>query len=110
MIDFGSAFVFSEATTLPASTPEYLAPEILDFMEKRGRGAIESTTTIYKKMKKSSLDMWALGCVWLEILSGFPLWLAYKGRITNSKGKNILNFGIFGSSGRSNAKIIAKQT
>lgn len=106
VIDFGSAFIFSDACSMPASTPEYLAPEFLEFMEKRSKGAIESTQTMFKKMRQSSMDIWALGTVWLEILSGFPLWLAYKGKITNSKGKAILNHGIFGASGRSNSKII----
>ncbi len=34
LIDFGSAFIFSEARSIPATTPEYLAPEVLSFMDK----------------------------------------------------------------------------
>lgn len=54
--------------------------------------------------------MWSLGALFLEILSGFPLWLSYKGMITNQKGQQILNYGIFGVSGRNIQKIILKQT
>jgi serine/threonine protein kinase len=110
VIDFGSSFVFSEVRSVPASTPEYLAPEVLQFLDKRGRGAVESCQTLFKKMKNWSFDMWSLGALLLEILSGFPLWLSYKGKITNSKGNTVMNFGIFGVSGRNNSKIINKQT
>jgi len=30
--------------------------------------------------------MWSLGALFLEILTGFPIWLSYKGMLTNSKG------------------------
>lgn len=42
-IDFGSSFVFSDAKSVPATTPEYLSPEVLTFLENRGKGAIESS-------------------------------------------------------------------
>jgi len=35
VIDFGSAFIFSKVKSVPATTPEYLAPEVLLFMDKR---------------------------------------------------------------------------
>lgn len=35
LIDFGSSFVFSAPTSVSASTPEYLAPEVLDYLETR---------------------------------------------------------------------------
>lgn len=35
VIDFGSAFLFSDATTISMSTPEYLAPEVLQYIDKR---------------------------------------------------------------------------
>lgn len=34
VIDFGSSFVFSKVKSVPATTPEYLAPEVLTFMDK----------------------------------------------------------------------------
>ena len=35
LIDFGSAFLFNNATNITATTPEYLAPEVLQFLENR---------------------------------------------------------------------------
>ena len=36
LIDFGSSFSFEETTSITATTPEYLAPEVLLFLENRG--------------------------------------------------------------------------
>ncbi len=35
LIDFGSAFLFNNVTNITATTPEYLAPEVLQFLENR---------------------------------------------------------------------------
>jgi len=35
LIDFGSAFSFDCPSNIQASTPEYLAPEVLDYLENR---------------------------------------------------------------------------
>jgi len=43
VIDFGSAFVFTDARSVPATTPEYLAPEVLKFLDNRGKGGMETT-------------------------------------------------------------------
>ena len=108
LIDFGSSFVFKDALSVPATTPEYLAPEVLEFMERWGKGAFESTKGLFKKMEVWSFDMWSLGALLLEVISGFPLWLSYKGKCTSSRGKTILNYGLFGVPGRANNKIIQK--
>ena len=50
LIDFGSSFVFEDAYSVPATTPEYLAPEVLEFMERWGEGALDSTKGLFKKM------------------------------------------------------------
>ncbi len=42
-------------------------------------------------------------------MSGFPLWLSLKGRVQSVDGRNIMNYGIFGVSGRDNGKILQKQ-
>ena len=36
LIDFGSAFSFMNASNITATTPEYLAPEVLLYLECRG--------------------------------------------------------------------------
>jgi len=51
-------------------------------------------------------DIWSLGSIILEILSGFPLWLSLKGKVQSIDGRNIMNYGIFGVSGRDNTKIL----
>ena len=35
LIDFGSAFSFMNASNITATTPEYLAPEVLQYLECR---------------------------------------------------------------------------
>ena len=49
--------------------------------------------------KSYIFDIWSLGSILLEILTGFPLWLSLKGRVKGSNGKNIINYGLFGVSG-----------
>lgn len=60
-------------------------------------------------MEPWSYDIWSLGAIFLEVITGFPLWLSMKGKITTRKGRKIVNFGIFGVQGRVNAKIVLKQ-
>ena len=36
LIDFGSAFMSDQVSAVSATTPEYLAPEVLDYIENRG--------------------------------------------------------------------------
>lgn len=35
LIDFGSAFSYENPSNIQASTPEYLAPEVLEYLENR---------------------------------------------------------------------------
>ena len=37
LIDFGSAFSFDSPSNIQASTPEYLAPEVLEYLENRAQ-------------------------------------------------------------------------
>ena len=111
LIDFGSAFPFDRTGQVSMSTPEYLAPEVLEFLDSRSRGMMDggSTQDLLAKMFPWSYDMWSFGTIVLEILTGFPLWLSLKGKITSSKGKVILGTGVFGVPGRVNSKILQKQ-
>jgi dual specificity tyrosine-phosphorylation-regulated kinase 2/3/4 len=54
-------------------------------------------------------DVWSLGSILVEIMSGFPLWLSLKSRILTSEGRSIVNYGLFGVAGRDNQKILVKQ-
>lgn len=109
IIDFGSAFIYSEATTINMSTPEYLSPEVLKYIDNKHSSGSMGAKSLFGKMEPWSYDIWSLGAIFLEILTGFPLWLSLKGKITTRKGRNIVNFGIFGAQGRVNSKIITKQ-
>ncbi len=53
--------------------------------------------------------MWSLGSILVEILSGFPLWLSLKSRVTSVEGRSVVNYGLFGVAGRDNGKILKKQ-
>ena len=37
LIDFGSAFSYESPSNISATTPEYLAPEVLEYLEKRAQ-------------------------------------------------------------------------
>ena len=79
LIDFGSAFSYENPNSICASTPEYLAPEILSFLDNRGQ---MTTKTLMERLHPWSYDIWSFGAIIMEILTGFPLWLSLKGRIT----------------------------
>ena len=55
LIDFGSAFEFHNVTQITATTPEYLAPEM-----------------IRQSGHDKSLDIWNLGVLLFELLTGNP--------------------------------------
>ena len=54
-------------------------------------------------------DMWSLGSILVEILSGFPLWLSLRSRVQTLDKRSVINYGLFGVSGRDNSKILKKQ-
>ena len=53
-------------------------------------------------------DVWSLGSILLEVLSGFPLWMSLKSRVLSLDGQSKINMGLFGVAGRDNAKIMTK--
>ena len=55
-----------------------------------------------------SFDMWSMGAILLEVVTGFPLWLSLKGRIDKGD-RDVIGMGILGVPGRNNAKIIQRQ-
>ena len=110
IIDFGSAFIFETAKLISMSTPEYLAPEILDYLENSNQPKYrEGASSVFKNMKIWSYDMWSVGALLLEIITGFPLWLSLKGRAKTLKGRQIFGWGLFGVQGRDWSKIYQKQ-
>ena len=68
------------------TTPEYLPPEILDFIDFRMMNMVaynnkQDQLNIKSKLNPWSIDVFSLGVIVLEIVIGFPIWMSYKGRI-----------------------------
>lgn len=80
LIDFGSSFKFSEVfDKFSMATPEYMCPELLNFILKENKMTYNNFLLKYIKenyTKPWVIDMWGLGCVLLEIISGLPLWMS----------------------------------
>lgn len=53
------------------------------------------------------IDIWSLGCVILEMVSGLPLWMSLK-TIVNYKNKDLIKKGLFAAKGRVFEDIIKK--
>jgi dual specificity tyrosine-phosphorylation-regulated kinase 2/3/4 len=67
---------------------------------------LESGSENYDQLKK--VDVWSIGCILLEILTGVPLWFRYKCRV-EVKGRQTVQLGFFALTGRDYQKIIKKQ-
>jgi dual specificity tyrosine-phosphorylation-regulated kinase 2/3/4 len=83
LIDFGSAFMSDQVSAISATTPEYLAPEVLDYIENRGAGKMgNNSQSLTGRQQPWSYDIWSLGAILLEILTGIPIWMSLKSRAT----------------------------
>ena len=80
LIDFGSAFHSDQGSHISATTPEYLAPEVLDFVENKSQGSNSQNLT--RMQQAWSYDVWSLGAILLEVLTGIPIWMSLKSRAT----------------------------
>ena len=116
IIDLGSSFLLNpeghivdSQQEFASSTPEYLPPEIQSFLTKRYTQERNIKVEDFAEISYV-FDMWSLGSILVEILSGFPLWLSLKSRVLARDGRSIVNFGLFGVAGRDNGKILKKQT
>lgn len=108
VIDFGSGFMSSQLMNISQTTPEYMAPEALKMMElKKGRGTESEMIDLENSVRPWSLDMWSVGAIFLEILTGFPMWLGLKGRTVSGR-RSIQSSGVFSAPGRDPGKIMLK--
>ena len=92
------------------ATPEYMCPEILNYILCENKSNYDKRMMKYLKNynKPWVIDIWSLGCVILEIVYGIPLWMSYK-TIVTKKNKEIISFGLFAVKNRVFDKIIEKQ-
>jgi serine/threonine protein kinase len=113
LIDFGTSFGFNQVNSeVQVTTPEYLPPEILEFIDYRMMNMVgyneqvNAQLNIQKKLWQWSIDVWSLGVIVLETVIGFPVWMSYKGRIVKGNRSSLnLMTGTFGVQGRVPSKI-----
>lgn len=78
LIDFGSSFLFTNLKQFSMATPEYMPPEILNYILYQNK--MDYDEEMLKKMEKYKnpwiIDVWSLGCITLEIITGVPLWMS----------------------------------
>ena len=108
LIDFGSSFLFTNLRQFSMATPEYMPPEILNYILFQNK--LEYDEDMLKKMEKYknpwTIDIWSLGCIVLEIVTGVPLWMSIETKI-EGRGERVT--GLFAVKNRVFAKIIQKQ-
>ena len=85
-----------------------MPPEIHSFLAKRFTQERNIRVEDFAEIS-FIFDMWSLGSILVEVLSGFPLWLSLKSRVLSLDGHSIVNYGLFGVAGRDNMKILNKQ-
>ena len=115
VIDLGSSFLLNsqeiklkDQIEFGQSTPEYLPPEIQLYLTRKFTQQNNYQISDFSEIG-FVFDVWSLGSILLEILSGFPLWLSLKSRVKSlDGGRSIINYGFLGVSGRDNGKILQK--
>lgn len=74
LCDFGGAFVVDpehKVSRVSSATPEYLAPE-----------CVVAAGSVHKA-PVHAIDMFAIGMIFFEIASGFPLWFPFNSRVVD---------------------------
>ncbi|CAD8118213.1 unnamed protein product [Paramecium sonneborni] len=110
LIDYGSSFLFDDLTQFSMATPEYMCPEILNYIQYENGKNYDSKLfkVLSNYYKPWVIDIWSLGCVILEIIYGIPLWLNNK-IIVKYHDKEVIEQGLFAVKNRAFEQIIQKQ-
>lgn len=110
LVDFGSSFVFEEKLNILSTTPEYTCPEILQYLNFNSKNQEDVTSLLGKKINETcqpwSFDVWSLGIVIIEIVSGFPVWLHGEYKQIDINGKEKVGSGVLAVEGRDFHRII----
>jgi len=96
---FGNSFNFDDLRKVRSSNPEYLPPEVLEYIQERQSDPFASCEDLISKSYPWSIDVWSLGVILLEIASGYPINLSNKCKQMNLNGRSYLGKGIFGVEG-----------
>lgn len=90
------------------ATPEYMPPEILNYILFQNK--LEYDEEMLKKMERYKnpwiIDIWSLGCIVLEVVTGVPLWMSIETKIEDRSARVT---GLFAVKNRVFSKIIQKQ-
>ena len=107
VIDFGSAFSMKEEGSVSMATPEYVSPEVLRLIanNRSGRSSIEE---LANTIPTWAVDIWSLGAILLEIITGVPLWMSLRCSV-DLNGKKAIRTGLFAVKGRAYDKIQIRQ-
>jgi serine/threonine protein kinase len=112
VIDFGSSFKFDDRMEVTATTPEYLPPEVIYYLEQIGKtpsAQPQAAVELRTASRGWSLDVWSLGVILLEIITGYPVWMAVKCKLMTATNKPKVGQGIFAVKDREPLRIIAAQ-
>lgn len=104
LIDFGSAYHFLGNGPISTATPEYMPPESLEKSHTPGDHIKELALT----SQPWSFDIWSVGMILLEIISGIPLWMSLKSRVLRHE-KLITCRGLLAAQGRDPGGIMRAQ-
>ena len=102
IIDYGSAFNYSNTSNINSNTPEYLCPEIT-IVNKNFLQNLKETKNFI-----NCIDIWSFGITLLELCLSCPIWMSYKSKILINE-KYYYTMGYFGCKGREGNKIYQKQ-
>ena len=102
IIDYGSAFNYSNTSNINSNTPEYLCPEITIINKNFLQNLKETKNYI------NCIDIWSFGITLLELCLSCPIWMSYKSKILINE-KYYYTMGYFGCKGREGNKIYQKQ-
>ena len=112
VIDYGSVLIQEELKNIKTATPEYMPPEILYLILKNYNQDVQDIQKFFSKVLEDypcwAIDIWSLGCLLLEILTGVPLWMTRECEF-HVDNETYRVSGLFGEKGRPFKTIIKKQ-